>query len=68
MLDLLRRREMPPAGRQVGDPRHEWESNDAAIVEADAELARSLEWGACHLARVCGRRVVRASAHPLARA
>jgi len=39
---------MPPAGRQVGDARHAREGDDAAIVETDALLARSLERGASH--------------------
>ena len=48
MLDLLRRREMSPAGRQIGNARHVRESDDAAVVETDALLARLLERRACH--------------------
>ena len=49
VLDLLRRREMSPAGRQIGNARHVRESDDAAVVETDALLAHSLERRACHL-------------------
>ena len=48
MLDLLRRREMPPARRQIGDRRHVWVGDHAAFGETDALLALSLERGACH--------------------
>ena len=40
MLDLLRCGEMAPAGRKIGDARHVWEGDDAAVVETDALLAR----------------------------
>jgi hypothetical protein len=63
MLDLLCRREMPPAGRQVGDTRHVGESDDRAVVETDALLARSLEWGPCHRAGDVAVRAVAASRH-----
>src|SRR5262249_55217068 len=55
VLDLLCRREMPPALRQVGDTRHEREGDHAAIVEADALLARSFERRACHRLRYVAR-------------
>jgi len=42
MLDLLRRREMPPAGRKIGDARHVWEGDDASILSASAKFALSL--------------------------
>jgi len=48
MLDLLRRREMPPAGRELGNSRHVWEGDDSAVLGTDAELALSLKRGACH--------------------
>ena len=48
MLDLLRRRVMPPVGREIGDARHLGKGNDAAVSETDALLALSLERGACH--------------------
>jgi hypothetical protein len=48
MLDLLCRREIPPAGRQIGNARHVTEGNDAAVLGADAELALRLRRGACH--------------------
>src|SRR6516225_3265355 len=48
MIDLLRYREMSPAGRNIGDARHVWEGNDAAVVETDALFARALERRACH--------------------
>ena len=48
MLDLLCCREMPPAGRKVGNARHVWESENAAVVSANAEFTLSFERGACH--------------------
>ena len=48
MLDLLCCREMPPAGRKVGNARHVWESENAAVVSANAEFTLSFEQGACH--------------------
>jgi hypothetical protein len=58
MLNLFPAREMSPAGRKISPARHVRESDDAAVVETDALLARSLEWRACH-ARVCGGRRAR---------
>ena len=70
MLDLLRRREMPPAARKIGDARHVREGDNAAVLGADAELACRLSgepaigsgmWRApaleasVHLARACDR-------------
>ena len=51
MLDLLCRREMTPARRQIRDTRHGGEGNDAAVFGADAGLALSLERRACHRLR-----------------
>jgi len=48
MLDLLCRRKMPPAGGKVGRARHVWESENAAVVSANAEFTLSFERGACH--------------------
>ena len=48
MLDLLCRREIPPAWRQIGNAQHVREGNDAVVLGADAELALSFERGACH--------------------
>jgi hypothetical protein len=47
MFDLLCRRKMPPAGREIGNARHIWETDDPTVVETDTLLARSLERGAC---------------------
>jgi hypothetical protein len=66
MLDLLRRREMPPTGRELGDARHVWEGDDAAVLGVAAELALSLERGACYGA-VCGGRLASRQARPRAR-
>lgn len=46
VLDLLRRREIPPAGRQIGNSRHVREGDNSAVLGADAELALSFEWRA----------------------
>jgi hypothetical protein len=48
VLDLLRRRPMPPPAWEIGDARHTWENDDVVVLVADAELALSLERGACH--------------------
>ena len=48
MLDLLCRREIPPAERQIGNARHVRERDEAAVFSPDAELALSLERRACH--------------------
>src|SRR6516225_8088113 len=48
VLDLLCRGEMPPAGRQIGNARHVWEGDNAAVFETDALLACSFERRACH--------------------
>jgi len=48
MLDLLRRREAPPARRKIGYRRHVWEGDNTAVVETDALFARSLQARACH--------------------
>src|SRR5215469_15274597 len=48
MLDLFCRRPVPPAGWKLGDWRHAWERDNAAVLSAYAELALSLERGACH--------------------
>ena len=67
MLDLLRRREMPPAGRKVGDARHVGEGNKAAVVETDAELARALERRSCHRLRYVAGASRRGKQKPRAR-
>jgi hypothetical protein len=57
VFDLLRRRPVAPAGREIGGTRHVGEGDNAAVRPADAELALSLERGACHrLAYVAGSR------------
>src|SRR6516225_3633650 len=48
MLDLLRCRKTPPAGRKVGHTRHIGERDYAAVFETDALLACSFERRACH--------------------
>src|SRR5262245_25877047 len=48
MLDLFCRRPVPPAGWKLGGSRHAWERDNAAVLSAYAELALSLERGACH--------------------
>jgi hypothetical protein len=50
MLDLLRCREMPPAGWKISDARHTREGDDAAVFGTDAEPSLSLERRACHRA------------------
>jgi hypothetical protein len=53
VLDVLRRGEMPPVARQLGDTWHAWEGDDPAVFGANAELSRSLQRRACHCA-ACG--------------
>jgi hypothetical protein len=48
MLDLLCGREMPPPVREIRDAWHARERDDSAVLLVDAELALSLERGACH--------------------
>ena len=42
MVDLLCCREMPPAGRQIGDARHVGEGDNSAVIETDALLRNRL--------------------------
>src|SRR5215831_4177752 len=48
MLDLFCRRQIAPAGWKLGGSWHAWERDNAAVLSAYAELALSLERGACH--------------------
>jgi hypothetical protein len=50
MFDLLSRREMTPAGRQIGHAGHIGKRDYTAVCETDALLALPLERGACHIA------------------
>jgi hypothetical protein len=45
MLDLLCRRPMPPAGREIGDAPEERKGHDLAVLVEDAGLALSPERG-----------------------